>query len=81
MKKASLAVLVSFSVLTSAAFAQEEQGIRESHDPQVAAQIEQHAQEAQSSQQEAPMAHPEHMQRMHKMHRHNMHHHAQEQQQ
>lgn len=81
MKKASLAVLVSFSVLTSAAFAQEEQGIRESHDPQVAAQIEQHAQEAQSSQQEAaPMAHPEHMQHMHKMHR-NMHHHAQEKQQ
>lgn len=76
MKKASLAVLVSFSVLTSAAFAQEEQGIRETHDPQVAAEIEQHAQEVQSSQQEAtPMAHPMHMQH------HRAHHHAHEMQQ
>ncbi|HTH62855.1 MAG TPA: hypothetical protein VL689_22230 [Paraburkholderia sp.] len=54
MKKASLAVLVSLSALaTSAAFAQEDQGIKMTHDPQVAAEIEQHAQEAQSAQQEA----------------------------
>jgi hypothetical protein len=61
MKKASLAVLVSLSALTTAAFAQDEGGIRTTHDPQVAAEIEQHAQEAQSAPQEAmPMQHPMH---------------------
>ena len=58
MKKASLAVLVSLSALTATAFAQEERGIRESNDPQVAASIEQHAQELQSQQQEAPPQQP-----------------------
>ena len=72
MKKASLAVLVSVSVLSTAAFAQVEQGIRETHDPQVAAEIEQHAQEAQSAQQETmPMTHSEHTRHYH----HPMHHH------
>ena len=69
MKKASLAVLVSLSALTTAAFAQEDMGIKESHDPQVAAEIEQHAQEAQSAQQVAPA--PEHP--MHHMSHHHRH--------
>ena len=72
MKKASLAVLVSLSALTTAAFAQENMGIRESHDPQVAAQIEQHAQEAQSAQQQMPMTE---QQPMHHMRHHHHHHH------
>lgn len=75
MKKASLAVLASLSVLTTAAFAQEIQGIKETHDPQVAAEIEQHAQEAQSSPQETmPMMH-------HPEHHHMPHHHKHEKQQ
>ena len=62
MKKASLAVLVSLSALmTGTAFAQtEEQGIRTSTDPQVAASIEQHAQELQSQQEAAPAPQPMH---------------------
>lgn len=74
MKKASLAVLVSLSALTTAAFAQEDAGIRTTHDPQVAAEIEQHAQEAQSAQQETmPME-------QHPMHHAPHHHHKQKQQ-
>ena len=59
MKKASLAVLVSLSALAGTAFAQtEEQGIRMSTDPQVAASIEQHAQELQSQQEAMPAQQP-----------------------
>jgi len=69
MKKASLAVLVSLSALTSVAFAQTESGIRESTDPQVAAAVEQHAQEVQSQQQEAPaMEQPVHRGHHHRRH-------------
>lgn len=73
MKKTSLAVLVSLSALTTVAFAQEDAGIRESHDPQVAAQIEQHAQEAQSAPQ-MPMTeqHPMHHPMRHRHHKHEM---------
>lgn len=70
MKKASLAVLVSLSALTSAAFAQEDAGIKMTHDPQVAAEIEQHAQEVQSAQQEAA---PAEQRPMHHAPRHHKH--------
>ena len=75
MKKASLAVLVAVSALTSAAaFAQEDEGIKMTHDPQVAAEIEQHAQEAQAAQQEAPaMQHPMTHHHMHMKKHHPMH--------
>lgn len=72
MKKASLAVLVSLSALTSAAFAQEESGIKMTHDPQVAAEIEQRAQEAQSAQQEAPATQPMHTERTSRHHHKHM---------
>jgi len=71
MKKASLAVLASLFALTGTAFAQtEEQGIRMSHDPQVAASIEQHAQQLRSQQEAAPAP-----QRPMMMHHHHRHHH------
>jgi len=69
MKKTSLAVLISLSVLTGAAYAQTENGITMSTDPQKAEQFEQHAQEVQAQQQatqSAPMPMKEHM----KMHHH-----------
>jgi len=48
MKKVSLAVLISLSALTGAAYAQSDNGITMSTDPQRAAEVEQHAQEVQS---------------------------------
>jgi stringent starvation protein B len=55
MKKVSLAVLVSLSALTGAAYAQDN-GITMSTDPQKAADIEQHAQDVQSRQQQMESA-------------------------
>jgi predicted transcriptional regulator len=49
MKKVSLALLVSLSALTGAAYAQDN-GITMSTDPARAADVEQHAQELQSRQ-------------------------------
>ncbi|MFC0398919.1 hypothetical protein [Paraburkholderia rhizosphaerae] len=51
MKKVSLAVLVSLSALTSAAYAQQDKGIVMSTDPAKAAEFEQHAQDVQNRQQ------------------------------
>jgi acyl-CoA synthetase (NDP forming) len=51
MKKVSLAVLVSLSALTGAAYAQQDNGITMSTDPQRAAEVEQHAQDVQNRQQ------------------------------
>jgi hypothetical protein len=56
MKKVSLAVLVSLSALTGAAYAQTDNGITMSTDPQKAAEIEQHAQDVQSRQQQMESA-------------------------
>ncbi|HVE08117.1 MAG TPA: hypothetical protein VNE00_12760 [Paraburkholderia sp.] len=57
MKKVSLAVLVSFTALTSAAYAQtDNSGITMSTDPAKAADIEQRAQDLQSRQQAMPAA-------------------------
>jgi hypothetical protein len=64
MKKVSLAVLISLSALTGAAYAQSDNGITMSTDPAKAADIEQRAQDLQqrqqaamSAQQEMPMKH------------------------
>jgi hypothetical protein len=64
MKKVSLAVLISLSALTGAAYAQSDNGIMMSTDPQKAADVEQRAQDLQSRQQatmsqqsEMPMKH------------------------
>lgn len=70
MNKVSLAVLISLSALTGAAYAQTENGITMSTDPQKAAQFEQHAQEVQAQQQSSqsmPMSMPmkEHKMRHH----------------
>jgi hypothetical protein len=56
MKKVSLAVLVSLSALTGAAYAQQDNGITMSTDPQKAADIEQHAQDVQARQQQMESA-------------------------
>jgi hypothetical protein len=53
MNKASMVVLVSFSLLTGAAYAQET-GVRESTDPAKAADVEQRAQALQAQQQSMP---------------------------
>ncbi len=50
MKKVSLAILVSLSAMTSAAFAQSDQGVRMSTDPAKISDIEQRAQDLQSRQ-------------------------------
>jgi len=64
MKKVSLAVLISLSALTGAAYAQSDNGITMSTDPARAADVEQRAQDLQqrqqaamSAQQEMPMKH------------------------
>ncbi|QGZ61726.1 hypothetical protein [Paraburkholderia acidisoli] len=64
MKKVSLAVLISLSALTGAAYAQSDNGIQMSTDPARAADVEQRAQDLQQRQQasmsapqEAPMKH------------------------
>ena len=51
MKKVSLAILVSLSALTGAAYAQTDNGVMMSTDPAKAADVEQRAQELQSRQQ------------------------------
>ena len=53
MKKVSLAILVSLSALTGAAYAQTDNGVMMSTDPAKAADVEQRAQELQSQQQAA----------------------------
>lgn len=56
MKKVSLAVLISLSALTGAAYAQSDNGVMMSTDPAKAADVEQRAQELQSRQQAMPQA-------------------------
>ncbi|TAM02457.1 MAG: hypothetical protein EPN70_16805 [Paraburkholderia sp.] len=56
MNKVSLAVLISLSTLAGAAYAQTENGITMSTDPQKIAEFEQHAQEVQAHQGEAQPA-------------------------
>jgi DNA-binding transcriptional regulator of glucitol operon len=51
MKKVSLAILVSLSALTGAAYAQTDNGVMMSTDPAKAADVEQRAQDLQSKQQ------------------------------
>ena len=51
MKKVSLAILVSLSTLTGAAFAQQDKGLTMSTDPAKAADVEQRAQDLQAKQQ------------------------------
>ncbi|CAG4891131.1 hypothetical protein [Paraburkholderia saeva] len=51
MKKASLAVLVALSALTTAAYAQSDKGVTMSTDPAKAADVEQRAQDLQAKQQ------------------------------
>ena len=64
MKKVSLAILVSLSAMTGAAYAQTDQGVMMSTDPAKAADVEQRAQDLQNRQQAmestppaAPMKH------------------------
>jgi len=61
MKKMSLAVLFSLSAMTSAAFAQSDQGVTMSTDPAKISDIEQRAQDLQARQSnmqtEMPMEH------------------------
>ncbi|BCF97487.1 hypothetical protein PPGU19_020560 [Paraburkholderia sp. PGU19] len=68
MKKVSLAILVSLSALTGAAYAQQDQGVQMSTDPAKAADIEQRAQDLQAKQQameNAPPAQMKHQKGMH----------------
>jgi hypothetical protein len=51
MKKVSLAILVSLSAMTGAAYAQSDQGVMMSTDPAKAADVEQRAQDLQNRQQ------------------------------
>ena len=51
MKKVSLAILVSLSALTGAAYAQTDNGVTMSTDPAKAADVEQRAQDLQAKQQ------------------------------
>ncbi|MPW19793.1 hypothetical protein GCT13_23570 [Paraburkholderia sp. CNPSo 3157] len=66
MKKVSLAILVSLSALTGAAYAQQDQGVTMSTDPAKAADVEQRAQELQSKQQAMESAPPAPMMKHHK---------------
>ena len=74
MKKASLTVLFSLSLLAGAAYAQsDEGGVKMSTDPQTAADVEQRAQAIQQQQEQMPMQENEPME--HKgMHHKAMHH-------
>ncbi|WP_118179885.1 hypothetical protein [Paraburkholderia phosphatilytica] len=73
MKKASLALLVSLTALTGAAYAQtDEGGVTMSTDPAKAADVEQRAQALQSQQssmENMPMQHHEHHPMKHKAHK------------
>jgi hypothetical protein len=55
MKKASLTVLCSLSMLAGAAYAQTDSGVRMSTDPATAADVEQRAQALQQQQDQMPM--------------------------
>jgi hypothetical protein len=73
MKKASLTVLISLSMLAGAAYAQSDQGVTMSTDPAKAAEVEQRAQALQSQQDQMPMNEkPMHKKSHHKkpMHKH-----------
>jgi hypothetical protein len=70
MKKASMTVLISLSLLAGAAYAQEDQGIRSSTDPNVAAQVEQHAQDLQAQQQQQDERQQEMMKHKPSSHKH-----------
>ena len=76
MKKASLTVLISLSMLAGAAYAQSDNGVTMSTDPAKAAEVEQRAQSLQSQQDqmpmhEMPMHKAQHHKPMHKpMHKH-----------
>jgi hypothetical protein len=74
MKKASLTVLISLSMLAGTAYAQSDNGVTMSTDPAKAAEVEQRAQSLQTEQDQMPM----HEMPMHKkMHHHKpMHKHA-----
>lgn len=60
MKKMSLAVLFSLSAMTTAAFAQTDQGVTMSTDPAKISDIEQRAQDLQSRQSSMPADMPMH---------------------
>ncbi|CAD6558870.1 hypothetical protein ACFQ3P_32405 [Paraburkholderia sabiae] len=66
MKKVSLAILVSLSALTGAAYAQQDQGVQMSTDPAKAADVEQRAQDLQAKQQAMESAPPAPMKQHHK---------------
>ena len=78
MKKASLTVLFSLSLLAGAAYAQtDEGGVTMSTDPAKAADVEQRAQALQQQQDQMPMQQHESMPMHHKpMHHKPMHKHA-----
>jgi hypothetical protein len=76
MKKASLTVMFSLSLLAGAAYAQsDEGGVTMSTDPAKAADVEQRAQALAQQQEAMPMQQNEQMPK-HKMHRRPMHKHA-----
>ena len=75
MKKVSLAILVSLSALTGAAYAQTDNGVMMSTDPAKAADVEQRAQELQNRQQameSAPAMPAKHHKMEHKKAPHHM---------
>jgi hypothetical protein len=78
MKKASLTVLISLSMLAGAAYAQSNDGVTMSTDPAKAAEVEQRAQSLQSQQDQMPMHEmPMHKKTPHHKHMHKpMHKHA-----
>jgi hypothetical protein len=73
MKKVSLAILVSLSALTGAAYAQTDNGVTMSTDPAKAADVEQRAQDLQA-QQQAEESRQSAMPAMHHSHKKAMHH-------
>ena len=76
MKKASLTVMFSLSLLAGAAYAQtDEGGVTMSTDPAKAADVEQRAQALAQQQEQMPMQEHEHMSKK-MMHHHPMHKHA-----
>jgi DNA-binding transcriptional regulator of glucitol operon len=66
MKKVSLAILVSLTALTSAAYAQDENGVTMSTDPAKAADVEQRAQALEAQQQSMQTEHTMPMEKHHK---------------
>lgn len=70
MKKVSLAVLISLSAMTGAAYAQSDNGIMMSTDPAKAADVEQRAQDLQQRQQAMPAPQESMPMKHHKGHPH-----------